>query len=682
MSNVAELNIAITAGAAAATQTFNSVVAGANKMGSAVQGVGSRMGGFATSMAGMIIGATGLGSAIAATVSAVSGAAEDEMAVAAFEGILGSAEKAQAMVSKIEDFSLGNNIDTDKWMNLGVALEGLNRGGEDLESTFTMLGDIATGAKMPIEELQTGFLKMLQTGEVTGKTLNPMIAAGVPIIGALAKQLGVAEDKVMDMVKDGTVGVGAVEAAMADLTSGTGIYAGAMDRAAKTTGGRWTTLTKTIGETMEDLGAGIIAGLDLPGMIGGFTSVVTYFRANWVPGIVAGFTAVTTIASTIWNTVSSAVAGFVAYAWPMLERFWNLAVGAWNVISSVAVETWNWITSVVQSTFDFLAPIAAAWMSYMTTLWDTVASIAGFAWEWISSTAIAAWTAIEPYATWLFEVIGTGFQWIRDTAIGVFATAEFVMINWASVGELAVKSVLLGLVTFWGQTEYFFGTVLPELIGFASRNWYELGTDLVNITGTILTNLWTNFTSFFTELWAWIKSGGTAGFNFAFTPLTEGFKSAVTETLAIAPREIGALESELGAEVGALANKVGGNYQEFLAQKMGQFEGMKGASRDPNDVAYFIDEAKKNQYKPTGPMTGSGKSAGEKVEAPKALLAGTKEAFEAISAAKNRQLGGGDAAENTSKNTEEIARETGASRGLLEKLVDKIATPKIANGGY
>lgn len=148
---------------------------------------------------------------------------------------------------------------------------------------------------------------------------------------------------------------------------------------------------------------------------------------------------------------------------------------------------------------------------------------------------------------------GTLMDWFRTIQVMVLSGVTFVWNNWQVLVSTSVVSAQLSVVRFANQTVHLIGTVIPGWLGWFADNWRDVFMDIANLTATVATNVWNNLRS----LWDGIISLFSGdGFTFEWTPLTEGFESAIRELPRIAEREMGPLEQSLQNELDALAGKL------------------------------------------------------------------------------------------------------------------------------
>jgi tape measure domain-containing protein len=162
-------------------------------------------------------------------------AGEFEQVEVAFETMLGSADKAKELLKDITDFarktpfSLTGIVDSSKQL-LAFGIEQ-----EKIIETMTSLGNIAAGVgrdKLPT--LVRAFGKIRTKGKATMEELNMLLEAGVPILDELAKNYGVSTAELFKMISAGKVGFDDVDAALKNLSSGSGKFANLMIKQSKT----------------------------------------------------------------------------------------------------------------------------------------------------------------------------------------------------------------------------------------------------------------------------------------------------------------------------------------------------------------------------------------------------------------------------------------------------------------
>ncbi|MBQ9082662.1 MAG: tape measure protein [Clostridia bacterium] len=180
--------------------------------------------------------------------------ADMEQYLASFETALGSAEAAQQMVRNIASFSARTPLElpdvseyTKLLMNYGYASDGVL-------DKLQQLGDLAEGNATKLGSVTKAYGQMYAKGKVTGEELLQMTEAGVPLLNALASTMNRTAGEVQDMVSKGQVGIAELDAAIASLTTGTGRFAGAMEKQSTTMNGMLSTLQDNLAQMGRDAG--------------------------------------------------------------------------------------------------------------------------------------------------------------------------------------------------------------------------------------------------------------------------------------------------------------------------------------------------------------------------------------------------------------------------------------------
>lgn len=128
-----------------------------------------------------------------------------------------------------------------------------------------MLGDVASGVSVPINDLVYLYGTLRTQGRAYAVDIRQFAGRGIPIYAELAKVLGVNVDKVNQFVEDGKVGFKEVEQAFKNMTSSGGLFAGLMDAQSKSLLGlkerladAWDVMLNEIGKKNEGVAAELL----------------------------------------------------------------------------------------------------------------------------------------------------------------------------------------------------------------------------------------------------------------------------------------------------------------------------------------------------------------------------------------------------------------------------------------
>ena len=182
--------------------------------------------------------------------------AEMEQYTTSLEVMLGSAEKASAMIAKMREFAAKTPLTLDNVISSGTLLMSYGVDESNLIGTMTKLGDLASGNAEKMDRITLAYGQMLAKGKVTGEELRQMTEAGVPLQTALAESIGVTGEEFSKMVSKGEVGIDALNKAIAELTTGDGKFAGMMEKQSQTMQGMLSTMQDNITEFFRKMGEG------------------------------------------------------------------------------------------------------------------------------------------------------------------------------------------------------------------------------------------------------------------------------------------------------------------------------------------------------------------------------------------------------------------------------------------
>jgi tape measure domain-containing protein len=182
--------------------------------------------------------------------------AEMEQYTTSLEVMLGSAEKASAMIAEMREFAAKTPLTLDNVISSGTMLMSYGVDESNLIGTMTKLGDLASGNAEKMDRITLAYGQMLAKGKVTGEELRQMAEAGVPLQTALAESIGVTGEEFSKMVSKGEVGIDALNKAITELTTGDGKFAGMMEKQSQTMQGMLSTMQDNITEFFRKMGEG------------------------------------------------------------------------------------------------------------------------------------------------------------------------------------------------------------------------------------------------------------------------------------------------------------------------------------------------------------------------------------------------------------------------------------------
>ena len=238
--------------------TVNAIAGFSNLRNSARGSLGAVEDAFRNVNRAAIIGTATLSAPIAAAgVAAIKTAQQYELLQVSFETLTRSAQRGQALFREIIEFSARTPFlvpdlagATQRLLAFGVAQE-------EVVTQLRRLGDLSLGNVERLNRLTRALGRVRARGRGTLEEINIFLEAGVPLVEELANQFGVAQSEILRLISNGKVGFAEVNAAIISLTSGTGLFAGGLERASVTLAGRLSTMRDNIQ----------LAGVELVGVL-------------------------------------------------------------------------------------------------------------------------------------------------------------------------------------------------------------------------------------------------------------------------------------------------------------------------------------------------------------------------------------------------------------------------------
>lgn len=171
-----------------------------------------------------------------------------------FIAFTGSAEAAAEQVERLSDFSAGTPFRLEELAEANRTLLAFGSSTDQSLEQLRQLGEVASATGKDIGELSTIFGQIQATGKLTGERFNQLIERGVNIGPTLAKSLGVAEESLEDLRRQGQISADDVAEAFRLMTSEGGIFFGATERQSKTLSGSLSTLEDNVTLLAADIG--------------------------------------------------------------------------------------------------------------------------------------------------------------------------------------------------------------------------------------------------------------------------------------------------------------------------------------------------------------------------------------------------------------------------------------------
>lgn len=176
-----------------------------------------------------------------------------EQTSVAFQTMLGDANQAKALLGQLSAFAAATPFEFPEIADAGKKLLAFGVAASDIEPSLRRIGDIASGIGAPIGEIAELYGKAKVQGRLFAEDINQFQGRGIPVLGELAKVLGVSEAQVKSMVEKGKVGFPELQKAFENLTGEGGKFAGMMARQSTTIAGLFSTASDTVMQLGRDI---------------------------------------------------------------------------------------------------------------------------------------------------------------------------------------------------------------------------------------------------------------------------------------------------------------------------------------------------------------------------------------------------------------------------------------------
>lgn len=198
--------------------------------------------------------------------AALKAAADNEQLQVAFTTMLGSADKATALMGDLAKFAAATPFESSEIQGAAKMLLAYGSSAESVTGEMRQLGDIAAGVGVPLKDMAYLYGTARVQGRLFTADINQFTSRGVPIMEALAATMGVATSEIRGMVEAGEVGFPELQAALGYLTEEGGKFNGLMAAQSTTLTGLFSTLKDNVSLAMIDIGNAIAQAFDLKGL--------------------------------------------------------------------------------------------------------------------------------------------------------------------------------------------------------------------------------------------------------------------------------------------------------------------------------------------------------------------------------------------------------------------------------
>ena len=194
-----------------------------------------------------------IGSIGAMAKSVVHLADQYEQAKISFTTMLGSADKASDLLTKLSAFAKKTPFELTEVRENAKQLLAMGISAEKIIPTMKALGDVSAGLSVPMERLALNYGQVMTKGKLAGQELKDFTTAGVPLLDELSKNLGKSKTEIQAMVSKGQISAEMVTEAFRTMTSEWGKFADLMSAQSGTLSGMWSNFSDSLAQIGEKI---------------------------------------------------------------------------------------------------------------------------------------------------------------------------------------------------------------------------------------------------------------------------------------------------------------------------------------------------------------------------------------------------------------------------------------------
>lgn len=429
----------------------------------------------------------GIGAGLAALgVASVKAGASLQSTKTAFTNMLGSAEKAQDFLGKMQEFAAKTPFEFSQVSQAAQKFIAFGFSAEQVIPTLTAVGDAAAGVGLGAEGINRITLalgQMAAKSKVQAGEMMQLTETGIPAWKMLADQIGVSVPEAMSMVSKGAIdaatGITALVSGMEQS------FGGMMDQQSQTISGTWSTLMDGLEQSAAQVGLQIAESLNLTGIFQSLGDMLTNFAATvqssglteaLLTAIPPEFQAgILLIVSTLTGLAIPAIGLFVTKVTLMAAPFVAaVAAAAPFIAAAAAVATALYAIWKSGMTVEDVLGAMGIRMETVTRAVDAVQAMISAA----AQSIIANLQAMEPVFTLVAAVMGAAFY----ASLQIIGAVVNGVLNFISVLSECVTWILNAftyLVESIGSCIDEVGSILSDMADSVLPSWASSGLSTI-----------------------------------------------------------------------------------------------------------------------------------------------------------------------------------------------------------
>lgn len=179
---------------------------------------------------------------------------EFQLMESSLEVLLGSKEKADAMMSQVREYAKISPLDLKSTVAATQMMLGFNIEAEKVPKFLRAIGDVAMGDVGRFNSLTLAFSQMSAAGKLMGQDLLQMVNAGFNPLQTISAKTGKSIADLRKEMSKGAISAEMVQQAFIDATSAGGKFYQMSERASKTINGQLSMLQDAIDSAFNEMG--------------------------------------------------------------------------------------------------------------------------------------------------------------------------------------------------------------------------------------------------------------------------------------------------------------------------------------------------------------------------------------------------------------------------------------------
>lgn len=186
----------------------------------------------------------------------------------AIEAMLGSKEKADALMAQMVETAAKTPFDLQGVTSGAKQLLAYGTSADKVNETLVRLGNIASGLSIPLGDLVYLYGTSMSQGRLFARDVNQFMGRGIPLVAELSKELGKTESEIRKMVTEGKVGFPELQKVIENMTNEGGKFYNLMEMQSTTLSGQisnlgdaWDSMLNSIGEETQGIASMTISAV-------------------------------------------------------------------------------------------------------------------------------------------------------------------------------------------------------------------------------------------------------------------------------------------------------------------------------------------------------------------------------------------------------------------------------------